>query len=164
MVKRHEPCVLFLEDSFGESHAEKLRQAGYAQVERFANHFQDERTNHCEQSVKDPRIINFCSQRKWMLVTTDSSMRKTHVETIKKTDIAILATAHNSAEDMDEWVEGLIAGKAKIERFFHKHPRPSFATFNRQGDLPIKDTITPDRRSRRHRPREGQEKAASLGV
>lgn len=96
-----------------------------------------------------------------MLVTTDSSMRQTHVETIKKTDVAILATAHNSADDMDEWVEGLIAGKAKIERFFRKQARPSFATFNRQGDIPSKTTITPDQRTRRKRPREAQEIAAS---
>ena len=157
MGKRREPCVLFLEDSFAESHAEKLREAGYVQVERFVYHFKDERTRKCEQSVKDPRIIRFCASRKWLLVTTDSSMGSTHVETIKKTDIAILATAHNSADDMDEWVEGLIAGKAAIERFFKKVERPSFTTFNRQGKIAPPKTITPEHFTRRHRPREAQE-------
>lgn len=151
--------MLFLEDSFGESHAEKLRQAGYTQVERFVYHFQDERTEKCEQSVKDPKIIRFCASRKWMLVTTDSNMASTHVETIKKTDIAILATAHNSADDMDEWVEGLITGKPAIERFFKKIDRPSVATFSRQGKVNPR-TITPERYTRRHRPREAQELAA----
>jgi hypothetical protein len=154
--------VLFLEDSFGESHAEKLRRAGYAQVERFVYHFQDERTEKCEQSVKDPKIIRYCASHKWMLVTTDSNMACTHVETIKKTDIAILATAHNSAEDMDEWVEGLIDGRAAFERFFKKVDRPSFATFNRQGKITSERTITPERYTKRKRPREGQELTASL--
>ena len=95
-----------------------------------------------------------------MLVTTDSNMQYTHVETIKKTDVAILATAHNNADDMDEWVDGLISGRAKIERFFKKQERPSFATFNRQGDLTTVKTITSDRYTLRNRPREGQEGVA----
>lgn len=157
MAKRREQCVLFLEDFFAESHAERLRKAGYPQVERFVYHFQDQRTSRCEQSVKDPSIIKFCASKKWLLVTPDGNMLFTHVETIKKTDVAILATAHNSAQDVDEWVDGLITGKAEIERFFKKFPRPSFATFNRQGKINSKKTITPDRTTRRNRPREAQE-------
>ena len=161
MEKRREPCVLFLEDSFAESHAERLRKAGYVRVERFSYHFKDERTNKCEQSVKDPPIIKFCNSKMWLLVTTDSNMHLTHVETIKKTIVAILATAHNSADDMDEWVDGLIAGKPAIERYFKKFPRPCFATFNRQGKISSTKTITPDHITRRKRPREAQEIAAS---
>jgi hypothetical protein len=152
--------VLFLEDAFGESHAEQLKQAGYPGVERFAKWFKDERTRRTQQSVKDPEIIRFCDSQKWMLVTTDSDMQFTHVEEIKKTEIAILATAHNKGIDPGEWVAALITGKARILRFFSNHPRPSFATFNRQGQLTTVKTINPERYTRRNRPRETESKAS----
>jgi len=136
--KHHEPCVLFLEDAFAESHAERLRQAGFVQVERFANHFRDKQRNSTEQSVKDPRIIRLCAKESWLLITTDSNMHLTHAEVIKETEVTILATAHNNAEDMNEWIDALIAAKAKIERHFKKTQRPWCGTFTRQGDVHIK--------------------------
>jgi hypothetical protein len=154
--------VLFLEDAFAESHAERLREAGYPRVERFADHFRDEKTT-VEQGVKDPRIIRYCNRECWLLVTTDSHMHLTHTEVIKGTEVAILSTAHNHADDMNEWVDGLIAAKPKIERHFKKTPRPWFGTFTRQGEVHVK-TIGPTEICRRHRPREQdetQDKAAS---
>lgn len=154
MNKKHtEPCALFLEDAFAESHAQRLRDAGYPRVERFATHFRDEKAAHTEQSVKDPRIIRLCNRECWLLVTTDSSMRLTHLEVIKKTEVTILATAHNNAEDMNEWVEGLIKAKPQIERHFKKTARPWCGTFTRQGDVHIKP-VSMDAKGRRHRPRE----------
>jgi transposase-like protein len=38
-------------------------------------------------------IIRYCDSHCWILVTTDSSMEKTHCEVIKSTQVAILATA-----------------------------------------------------------------------
>ena len=130
-------------------------------MERFVYHFKDQRTNKTEQSVKDPRIIRFCNNKKWMLVTTDSSMLATHVEIIKETEVAILATAHNSAEDVGEWVDALILGKARFERYFKKHPRPSFATFNRQGQFGTVKTVSPDSRTRRNQPREAEQREST---
>lgn len=151
--KNRKPCVLFLEDAFAESHAECLRRAGYPRVERLCNHFQDAKRKTLEQSVKDPRIIKFCDKREWLLVTTDSNMSCTHCELIKTTQVAILATAHNQAENISEWVAGLIAAKPKIERYWKKFQRPWCATFSRQGKIEIK-TITPDIKGRRSRPKE----------
>jgi predicted nuclease of predicted toxin-antitoxin system len=143
--------VLFLEDFFTESDAARLRQH-YPGVERFATHFRDPK-RRVQQSVKDKRIIDFCNQRCWMLVTPDSDMRFTHVEEIKNTEIAILATANNNSPT-NEWVDALIQGKVGIERYFRKHPRPSFATFNRSGNITSAVTIGPERYTRRSRPRE----------
>lgn len=70
-----------------------------------------------------------------MLVTRDHEMKNTHREEIKKTEIAILATAHNSAEDQDEWVVAMINLKSRILREFKNRERPWFATFSRTAKL-----------------------------
>jgi len=152
--KRHEPCLLFLEDVFSESHKLRLLEAGFARVERFVDHFRDSRTRKAAQSVKDTPIIKLCDDEGWLLVTPDKDMQFTHVEQIKTTEIAILATAHNNAPDFGEWVEALILGKATIERYFKKCARPCFATINRQGNLTIPRVFTPDCSTRRNRPKE----------
>src|SRR6266481_1614008 len=85
--------------------------------------------------------------------TVDSNMSLTHCELIKTTQVAILATAHNHADDMAEWVEGLIAAKPQIERYWKKYQRPWCATFSRQGKVEIW-TIAPDTTGRRSRPKE----------
>jgi len=72
-----------------------------------------------------------------MLVTRDHEMKNTHREEIKKTEIAILATAHNSAEDQDEWVVAMINLKSRILREFKNRERPWFATFSRTAKLTI---------------------------
>jgi hypothetical protein len=151
--KHHEPCILFLEDAFSASDGERLKNAGYLGVERFADHFRDDKTKHAAQGVKDPRIIRLCESKGWLLVTTDSSMHKTHTELIKTTHVTILATAHNSAGNMEPWVNALIRAKAKVERHFKKYERPWFATFTRSGDIHI-TTIGPDKACRRNRQKE----------
>ena len=72
-----------------------------------------------------------------MLVTRDHEMKNTHREDIKKTEVAILATAHNSAEDQDEWVVAIINLKSRILREFKNRERPWFATFSRTAKLTI---------------------------
>ena len=73
-----------------------------------------------------------------MLLTRDHEMRNTHREEIKKTEVAILATSHNSSDDQDEWVAALINLKSRILREFKKRERPWFATFSRTANLTIK--------------------------
>jgi hypothetical protein len=80
-------------------------------------------------------------------------MSLTHCELIKTTQVAILATAHNRAENMFEWVDGLIKARPEIERYWKKFPRPWCATFSRQGQITIW-TVKSDVKSRRHRPKE----------
>ena len=70
-------------------------------------------------------------------MTRDHEMKNTHREEIKKTEIAILATAHNSAEDQDEWVVAMINLKSRILREFKNRERPWFATFSRTAKLTI---------------------------
>jgi hypothetical protein len=64
-------------------------------------------------------------------------MKSMHREEIRKSDVAILATAHNSAENQDEWVVAIINLKAKILREFKKHERPWFGTFTRSATIKI---------------------------
>ena len=72
-----------------------------------------------------------------MLVTRDHEMKNMHREEIRKSDVAILATAHNSAENQDEWVVAIINLKPRIVREFKKHERPWFATFSRTAKMSI---------------------------
>ena len=134
--KRREECVLFLDDGFSaESIAIRLRTAGFT-VQRFPEWFQDENGKK-RQNVKDPEVIHFCNKNGWMLVTCDHEMKNTHREEIKKTQVAILATAHNSVDNPDEWVVALINLKSRIQREFKKRDRPWFATFSRNSNLTI---------------------------
>lgn len=155
--KRHEECVLFLEDAFSESDKKRLEAAGYKAV-RFADQpcFQNQR-GKTQQSVKDMPIIRFCHDNHMLLVTTDSDMQFTHVEEIKNSsDVAILATG-NKKGSMSQWVEALIILKPELFRYWKNQERPCFATYNRGGQFTTKKTITEKHHTRRNRPREQQE-------
>jgi hypothetical protein len=153
--KRRERCVVFLDDSFdAEETPQRLLDGGFWQVEPFVKHFKREDGGK-EQKVKDPRVISLCNRKSWLLVTTDSDIRFTHIEEIRQSpDLAILATAHNSVEDIDEWVGALIQARARVEREFKKRQRPWYAQFNRQGAITTIYTITDHHKTRRSRPRE----------
>jgi predicted nuclease of predicted toxin-antitoxin system len=134
--KRREECVLFLDEGFSaESVAVRLRTAGFT-VQRFPEWFRDEH-GQIRRNVEDPEVIRFCHRNSWMLVTRDHEMKNTHREEIKKTEVAILATAHNSAEDQDGWVVAIINLKSRILREFKNRERPWFATFSRTAKLTI---------------------------
>jgi uncharacterized protein with PIN domain len=134
--KRREECVLFLDEGFSaESVAVRLRTAGFT-VQRFPEWFRDE-WGRVRPNVEDPEVIRFCHKNGWVLVTRDHEMKNTHREEIKKTEVAILATAHNSAEDQDEWVVAIINLKSRLLREFKHRERPWFATFSRTANLTI---------------------------
>jgi hypothetical protein len=73
-----------------------LRTAGFT-VQRFPEWFCDE-DGTVKRNVEDPEVIRFCHRNGWLLVTRDHEMKNTHREEIKKTEVAILSTAHNSSE------------------------------------------------------------------
>jgi hypothetical protein len=68
-------------------------------------------------------------------VTTDHEMKNTHRGEISKIEVAILATAHNSLEDQDEWVAAIVNLKSRILREFKKRERPWFGMFSRTPNL-----------------------------
>lgn len=134
--KRREECVLFLDEGFSaESVAVRLRTAGFT-VQRFPEWFRDS-SGQPLRNVLDPEVIRFCSRNGWMLVTRDHEMRNLHREEIRKSDVAILATAHNSAKDQDEWVVAMINLKSRLLREFKNRERPWFATISRTAKLTI---------------------------
>jgi len=149
--KRHEECVLFLEQSFSEGHAQKLREGGF-KVECFGENFKDD-DGHPKPAVLDPEIIRYCHAKKLLLITTDKNIRATHVNEIKKTDMAIIAT-QSAKGSMDVWVDALIKAKPQILRKHKRHPRPWCGSISRKGELQFVTTITQSMGTRRHRPKE----------
>lgn len=134
--KRREECVLFLDEGFSaESVAVRLRTAGFT-VQRFPEWFRDG-DGKPRRNVLDPEVIRFCHKHGWLLVTRDHEMKNLHREEIRKSEVAILATAHNSAEDQDEWVAAIINLKGRILREFKNRERPWFATFSRMAALTV---------------------------
>lgn len=146
--------MLFLEDSFGTTvHPQRLQAAGFL-VECFAKVFSLD-GRRPEASVKDPRIIQHCHQKRRVLVTTDKNMRLTHVEEIKKTTIAIIATESNQLKNGPAvWVQALIKAKPKLDRLLKKQPRPWCCHLSQSGNVNNIETITPHMKTRRVRPRE----------
>jgi predicted nuclease of predicted toxin-antitoxin system len=138
--KRHDECVLFLDDGFSApSVAERLRTAGFT-VQRFPEWFKDEKGRPL-RNISDVEVIKFCEKHGWMLVTRDHNMKNMHRGEIRKTSIGILATAHNSAKDQDEWVAAIINLKSRILREFKNRERPWFGVFSRECKLTSIETI-----------------------
>jgi hypothetical protein len=134
--KRREECVLFLDDGFSaNSIAARLTTAGFT-VQKFPEWFKDENGKKRE-NVDDGEIIEFCDKTGWLLVTTDHEMKNTHRTEIARSEVAILATAHNSADDPNEWIVAIINLKTRILGEFKKRERPWFATFSRTAKLTI---------------------------
>ena len=105
-------------------------------MQRFPEWFRDE-NGQVRRNVKDPEVIQFCHKTGWLLLTRDHEMKNTHREEIRKTEVAILATAHNSAEDQDEWVAALINLKSRVLREFKNRQRPWCGTFSRTAKVTI---------------------------
>ena len=132
--------MLFLDEGFSaESVATRLRTAGFT-VQKFQEWFKDA-DGQPKTNVPDSEVLKFCHKNGWLLVTRDHEMKKFHREDIRKLDVAVLATAHNSAKDQDEWVVAIINLKSRILREFRKRERPWFATVSRSAALHI-ETIT----------------------
>ena len=126
--------ILFLDDGFECEDARiRLEEAGY-KIERFSMHFADENGVR-KQGVKDPDIIKLCNQKGWLLVTVDKDIINTHGKLIEQSpNLGILATSHNSVENVMYWTESLVKLKPIIERnSFRKRQRPWFGKFDRNG-------------------------------
>jgi hypothetical protein len=165
--KRRDALVLLLDDAFDAPEIPRLLLAGgYSRVERFTTHFpgqakkSDPSVTIREQGVIDPRVISLCNQRRWLLITTDSEIRYTQIEAIKRSaNVAILATSHNAAVSPIVWIEALITARFAIERKWKKQQTPWYGQFDRSGRITTCYTVTAENKTRRNRPRE-QELAA----
>jgi hypothetical protein len=135
---RSEP-VFLLDDCFDCEEAYQALHAKGFILERHRVRFPGKDGNNREQSVKDPRVIKLCNQYGWLLVTTDSDIYNVHRKEIAESlNVGILATSHNSPDDIMEWVKGLIRLKPLIDRnSFRKTQRPWFLQFNRQGTITV---------------------------
>ena len=127
---------MFLDEGFSApSVAVRLRTAGLT-VQRFHEWFTDENGSPL-RNVPDAEVIRFCHKHQWLLVTRDHEMKSLHREEIRKTQVAILATANNNKCDPDEWVAAIINLKSRILREFKNRERPWFATFTRNSTVTI---------------------------
>ena len=79
-------------------------------------------------------------------MTKDKELCYTHIETVKKTDIVIIATQSNN-EPIAVWVKALIKSKGKIERLVKhtekKGERPAVHGLVKTGTLLLTKTIEP---------------------
>jgi hypothetical protein len=131
--KRREPCILFLDDGFDcpESY-QLLTEAGF-QVMRFQDLF-SRADGKRQQGILDPSVISLCSEKCWLLVTTDGNMEHTHKQEIQACQVAILATTSNKYT-IATWVEAIKTARVKIERDFKKRARPYCSRISCNGIL-----------------------------
>lgn len=143
---------MFLDDCFASDSA-VATLAPYFQLRDFRIIFPDARKGK-QNGIEDTPVIRKCHEQKWLLLTTDGEMGRTHVEEIKRNpDVMILATARNSAtpDEHRAWLEAVIRLKPRILRMYKKEPRPWFATFSREGRITSCKTITEQHTTRRTR-------------
>ena len=154
-VKRRDQYAIFLEAGFGTTaNPQKLESSGFPTV-CFATAFSAEHKSG--ESVGDPKIINHCNKNNYVLFTLDKNMRFTQVETIKKTEIGIIATESCDKYSPAQWTEAFIKAKAVIKRHIRKYPRPWFAHLAITGEIRKIETITLAMFTRRVRPKEQSE-------
>ncbi len=109
-----------------------------------------------QNSVPDTPVIQLCHKNRWLLLTEDREMARTHVEEIKRNPcVTILATTHGCAtpEEYEEYLGAVVKLRATILRMYKKEPRPWFATFSKQGNITSFKTITAEDTTRRTRPK-----------
>lgn len=150
--KWHDDCIVFLDDCFASDSAVAMLSP-YFEIRDFRVIFRDT-TKGKQNNVEDTPVIRKCHEEKWLLLTADHEIARTHLEEIKRNpDITILATAHNSAspEEHRAWLAAVIKLKPKILRMYKKERRPWFATFSRDGNITSFKTITAEHRTRRTR-------------
>ena len=124
----------FSDEGFAaEPVAIRLREAEF-HVERFYDWFRDAE-GRVRRNVLDPAILQFCHKQGWLLVTRDSDMRNLHRDELRRSGIAVLATAHNKQAEQKEWVEALVGMQVQVLREHKKRERPWFATFSRAGKM-----------------------------
>ena len=136
--KWHDDCVVLLDDCIACDSAVATLQP-YFDIRDFRIIFPDARKGK-QNGVLDTPVIKKCHEEKWLLLTYDHEMVKTHLEEIKKhPNVTILAAARNSAtpEDNRAWFEAVIKLKHQILRMYKRNPRPWFATFSRAGEITL---------------------------
>ena len=153
--EKRRDLTIFLEAGFGTTECPQRLEAAGFQVVCFSTPFEYECRNQI--SVSDPRIIRHCHKNGYDLLTHDKSMRHTHVEVIKKTDIAIIATESFDKWSPGAWIEAFVKAKTDIKRHLKKHPRPWFAHLAISGEIRKIETITEEMGTRRVRPDEQAE-------
>lgn len=149
--KWREDCVLFLDDCFASDSA-VARLSPYFDIRDFRVIFPDARKGK-QNGVPDGSVIGVCHKNRWLLLTQDREMAKTHIEEIKlNPDVTILATTRgcSTPEEYEEWLSAIVNARAAILRLYKKRPRPWFATISKSGIATIK-TIQDSDATRRTR-------------
>jgi hypothetical protein len=154
--KRREECVLLLDDCFdSESFHAAICALGFKAV-RFTQYFPSrDRPEKREDKVKDSRVIKLCQKHRFLLLTTDHEMKKTFIEELKGSDIAVLATANNH-DGPGVWLKAIRDSRAKIARDFKKQKRPYFSVIQKSGAITT-NTLTMEMANRRTRPKEHEQ-------
>ncbi len=135
--KWRDPYIFFLDEGFDCDDAFKaLTAEGYA-VHRHQQHFCDPSTGKRIESIEDPDVMHCANKLRCVIVTTDAAMIDRHRSTFDKcSHLGVIATAHNSVEDIEEWISPLIAVIGYLGKNSSKKKlRPWAIFFNRQGKI-----------------------------
>jgi predicted nuclease of predicted toxin-antitoxin system len=135
VFRRHEPCVLFVDDCLGHKQLiAALVTQGFTVIghqEKFGK----------RQSVKDDEIIPYCAGSKLLIATTDKNMVLRHRDLLRAHKQCVIFTTNNSSDNLKVWVPCFTKNKAKIERTWKKREPPWVGRLHPSGHLEIFDLI-----------------------
>ena len=135
MFRRHEPCVLFVDECFGHKRLlAALREQGFVVVG-----FQEKYGK--AQGIKDEKFIPHCAESGLLIVTTDKNMVLRHRELLNDHKQCVVFTTNNTSDNLRVWVPGFIRNKRKIERTWKKHEPPWVGRLHPSGYLEIFDLV-----------------------
>jgi predicted nuclease of predicted toxin-antitoxin system len=118
VFRRHEQCVLFVDDCFGHKQlVDALRKEGFIVV-AFEDKF-DKR-----QNVKDTEIIPYCSENTLLIATTDKDMVLRHRDLLNERRQCVIFTTNANDDSMKVWLPAFVENKAKILRTWKKREPP----------------------------------------
>jgi len=135
VYKRHDPCILYVDDCFGHTELVKaLREVHFVVV---GHHEQYDN----RQSVKDEEIIPLCASNKWLIATTDKNMILRHRGLLVRHRQSVIFTTNCNDDNLTVWVPGFEKNKAKIDRTWKKREPPWVGRLHPGGHLEIFDLI-----------------------
>ncbi len=135
MYKRHDPCILFVDECFG--HNDLLVALRGVQFQIVGHHeVYDNR-----QNVKDEELIPYCAKGKLLIATTDKNMILRHRYLLNFHRQCVIFTTNCNDDNLKVWVPGFARNKAKIERAWKKREPPWVGRLHPGGHLEIFDLM-----------------------
>lgn len=130
MFRRHDPCILFMDEGFGYKElAPQLRVLGY-EIKCHQEH------HNKKQGISDDVNILICSDNNWLLTTTDKNLVLRYRELLSKHRQSVVFTSNNQ-EKFETWLKAFTVARAAIERNWRKRPPSWIGRLHPNGYLEV---------------------------